>query len=109
MQQRIKRFGIAALLLCLLMALLPAAAPAENSDSVIEYTIKDYSGPYDGQSHSITLNLKQGDLSVEYSKDGVSWQDKNPGFKDVGSYTVYVRIWSGGELVAESSAKVTIE
>ena len=36
MQRKIGRPGIAALLLCLMMtALLPAAALAENSDSVI--------------------------------------------------------------------------
>ena len=109
MQHSNRRTGFALLLLCLLMALLPAGMLAENSDSVIEYTIEGYSGEYDGQPHSITLNLKQGDLTVEYSKDGgVIWQNENPGFKDVGSYTVHVRILKGNETVWEGSATVTI-
>lgn len=110
MQKSDRRIGFALLLLCLLMALLPAAALAENSDSVTEYTIEGYSSEYDGQPHSITLNLKQGDLTVKYSKDGgVSWQNENPGFKDVGSYTVHVQILKGGkELAATDSATVTI-
>lgn len=104
-----KTISIILLALCLMMTLMSMGALADNSDSVIEYTIEGYSGEYDGQPHSITLNLKQGGLTVEYSKDGgVSWQDDNPTFKDVGSYTVHIKMLKGSEIVWEDSASVTI-
>lgn len=75
----------------------------------IKYTVSGYSGEYDGKEHSITVEYDPNVYTVEYSKDGgASWQNENPTFKDVGSYTVYVNILKGSELVATDSATVTI-
>jgi hypothetical protein len=55
--------------------------------------ITDYSGVYDGQSHSITVGeLPEAGNTIEYSLDETNWSSTLPTFTDVGKVTVYVKV-----------------
>ena len=103
-----KTISIFLLALCLMMVLMSTAALAADSNS--GFSASSYTGEYDGEYHSITLNFTPGDFAVLYSKDGkTSWVEDKPAFKDVGTYTVDVGILKGSdEIEPVCSATVTI-
>ena len=103
-----KTISIFLLALCLMMTLMSAGALAADSNS--GFSASSYTGGYDGEYHSITLNFTPGDFAVLYSKDGkTSWVEDKPAFKDVGTYTVDVGILKGSdEIEPVCSATVTI-
>lgn len=103
-----KTISIFLLALCLMMVLMSTAALAADSNS--GFSASSYTGGYDGEYHSITLNFTPGDFAVLYSKDGkTSWVEDKPAFKDVGTYTVDVGILKGNdEIEPVCSATVTI-
>ena len=103
-----KTISIFLLALCLMMVLMSTAALAADSNS--GFSASSYTGEYDGEYHSITLNFTPGDFAVLYSKDGkTSWVEDKPAFKDVGTYTVDVGILKGNdEIEPVCSATVTI-
>ena len=63
-----KTISIFLLALCLMMVLMSAAALAADSNS--GFSASSYTGEYDGEYHSITLNFTPSDFAVLYSKDG---------------------------------------
>ena len=63
------------------------------SNGTIEYTATDYSGTYDGQPHSISVNVTNPEGTIiSYSTDGENYGSDNPSFTNAGTYTVYYRI-----------------
>ena len=81
-------------------------------------TVTDYTGTYDGEAHSVTLNTDDdgyyiafnggalddkykaqakalitipADRLLLYSTNNVDWSDTNPTFTEAGTYTVYLR------------------
>ncbi len=55
---------------------------------VDEFTVKSYTGTYDGKAHSITvLHYKK----IEYSTDNKTWSSKNPTRTKIGTTTVYYK------------------
>ncbi|MBO7725389.1 MAG: hypothetical protein J6S40_02880 [Thermoguttaceae bacterium] len=76
--------------------------------SSLDITIKDYTGDYDGQAHSITVSgLQDGDV-VAYSKNGTDWSSSNYAYTDPGTYTVYVKVEREGYQDFKGSGTVTI-
>ena len=63
----------------------------ENSD----FHYEGFFGPYDSLEHSITV-LWDG-ASIEYSTDGVVYQNQNPTFRDVGDHLVYFKAVKGNQ------------
>ena len=61
--------------------------------STIDYTVEGYFGSYDGNSHSINLDVKTENAKISYkeSEEG-TYQDTLPTFKAPGSYRVYFKI-----------------
>ena len=79
------------------------------SNGSIEYTATDYSGTYDGQAHSISVNVtKPEGTTVTYSTDGKTYGSDIPSFTNVGTYTVYYRIMKDNYDTVEASKTVTI-
>lgn len=75
----------------------------------IQYTAEDYTGEYDKQAHSITLNVSTSDVTIMYSTsaDGEYVAEK-PTFTDAGTYTVYYLIEKDNCDPVSGSANVTI-
>ncbi len=75
----------------------------------IQYTAEDYTGVYDKQSHSITLNVSTSDVTIMYSTsaDG-EYSTEKPTFTDAGTYTVYYLIEKENCDPVSGSATVTI-
>lgn len=70
--------------------------------------IEDYEGIYDGDSHSIeVLNTIEGD-TVYYKVGSGNWTTTNPGFADVGEYTVQVKVENPNYLDRTGVGKVKI-
>ena len=68
-------------------------------DGTIEATSTGVDTVYDGNSYSITVTVtKPSDTKIEYSTTGEegSWSTTNPGFTDVGTYTVYWKVTKDG-------------
>ena len=88
-------------------------ANATRSFSIVEgkidYSVSSYSGTYDGQPHSISLQAFTQDVSVWYalSADGEYSGDK-PTFTAPGEYTVYYLLEKDSYKTVRSSATVTI-
>ena len=59
--------------------------------SVVNPTVKNYSGLYDGESHTISIVGGEGGV-IEYSLDNKNWTTDLPYYTDLGVYTVYVRV-----------------
>ena len=90
------------------------AAGEENiiltvANGKIQYEASGYSGSYDGQSHSIEVNVSApSGTAVTYSTDGTAYDKVIPLYVDEGSYTVYYRIQGNNYDTAEGSKTVTI-
>lgn len=71
---------------------------------------EDYSGTYDGQSHSIALQAPAG-MTVTYSTDGVDYSETLPMYKNAMSSpaTVYYRVAKTGYQQVDGSKTVTIQ
>ena len=79
-----------------------------TSNTVINNST-DYEGIYDGENHSISINIAQSDYIIKYSLDNVNYDiDELPTFKDVGEYTIYYKISKEGFDDLKSSNKVKI-
>lgn len=78
-------------------------------NGTIEYSATDYSGTYDGQPHSISVNVSNpADTTVTYSTDGTTYGSENPSFTNEGTYTVYYRIMKDNYDTIDASKTVTI-
>lgn len=83
------------------------AVPQDVPDDA--YTVTSYEGGYDGQPHSVKVELTEGsDYTIEYSVDGASYSDVNPEYTSVCDNTVYVRISKDGYVPKVVEGKVTI-
>jgi len=52
-----------------------------------------YDGVYNGQAHSITVNVTSPtDATIQYGTDGSSWSSTKPEYTNEGTYTVYYYI-----------------
>ena len=74
----------------------------------IMHTVSDYSGVYDGEAHTIELNVADEGVAVTYatSEDG-PYSAELPTFTDPGEYTVWFRLEKGFS-ITEGSASVNI-
>ena len=69
----------------------------------------DCSTTYDGQSHSISVNVTNPEgTAVTYSTDGVAYGSDNPSFSNEGTHTVYYRITKDNHNIVNGSKTVTI-
>ena len=79
------------------------------SEGGIVSTATDYSGIYDGQSHSITVSVTEpSGAVVTYSIDGGNFAAENPGFTKAGSYAVEYKIEKEGYTPVNGKKTVTI-
>jgi len=71
------------------------------------YSASGYSGVYDGNGHGVTVNA--GEATVSYgTARGAYDLSQSPTWKDVGTYTVYFRVQSGSDVLAQGEATVAI-
>ncbi len=64
------------------------------TESVYNYSL-DYTGYYDGNYHTIDLNLKPGNHEIKYSINNTNYDLATlPEFKEIGEYTVHYKITS---------------
>ena len=74
----------------------------------VPVTAEGWTGTYDGESHSITVNMPSG-ASVTYSeRRSGPYQAENYAYQDSGTYTVYYRVAADGFEDTIGSANVTI-
>ena len=73
------------------------------------FDITDYSDVYDSVSHSITVNNTVAGDTVNYSVDGgLTWSTTNPGYTNVGTYTVDVKVTNPNYAYRTGKGTVTI-
>ncbi len=78
-------------------------------NGTIQYAATEYRGIYDGQPHSISVNVTSPEgTTVSYSTDGTAYGDENPSFINEGTYTVYYRITKDNYNTIDGSGTVTI-
>ena len=83
-------------------------------DKALEVTAADYTGTYDGQIHSITINAPEG-VTVKYGETAVTYDQSSIAKKDAGTYVIYWQATKGEQTVTGSSvivinkAKLTIK
>lgn len=79
-------------------------------DGTIEASSTGYNGSYDGNSHSITVNVaKPEGTTIEYrTSEEAAWSTTNPTFTNVGTYTVYWQVTKTGYTAASGSDTVNI-
>lgn len=65
-----------------------SARPFADAD----VTANEYTGVYDGEAHSISVECAVEGATITYSTDGVTYTDTNPTYEDVGTYTVYFTV-----------------
>ena len=71
------------------------------------YSASGYSGVYDGKAHGVTVEAL--DATVSYgTASGTYNLSQSPTWKDVGTHTVYFRIQSGSDTLAQGEATVVI-
>ena len=65
-----------------------------NAAEIDDVTLEGWSGAYDGEAHSITVNDPQADTDeIFYSLDPYTFDlTDNPTFTEAGDYTVYVKV-----------------
>ena len=81
----------------------------EQVDETIQYSASGYSGTYDGQPHSILLNVTTEGASATYatSQDG-EYIATLPSFTEPGEYIVWFRLEKENYATVTGSASVTI-
>ena len=71
MREAFRRIGAMILALCLLVSMLSVAVLAEDGTDItgtIQFTVSGYSGVYDGEAHSISVNVTSPEgASVSYA------------------------------------------
>ena len=121
MHKLLKRIVTIMLVLCLLVTSLPMAVLAEDgavssgsnedgatSGEQIVYSVNSYSGAYDGEAHSISLNVTTPDVQVYYAAGSSEYSTTLPTFTDPGTYTVSFMLVKDNYETVASSATVTI-
>ena len=80
-----------------------------KQDSIV-YSVEGYSGVYDGEAHTIALDVTTPNVNVTYatSRDG-EYGATLPSFTEPGTHTVWFRLKKSGYETATGSATVTIE
>ena len=75
----------------------------------IDYSVNNYVGEYDGEGHTIALDITTSDVSVSYStsKNG-KYTAAKPSFTEPGVYTVWFQLKKSGYESIKDSATVTI-
>ncbi|MFT3952718.1 MAG: hypothetical protein QM689_12410 [Oscillospiraceae bacterium] len=69
----------------------------------------DYSGTYDGSSHSISVNVTSpAGATITYSTDETDYSATNPAYTAEGDYTVYYKVEKTNYTTVTGSATVTI-
>ena len=79
--------------------------------ATIVYSAQGYEGTYDGNNHSIRVNVTtpRRDATVRYRTSTTgTWSRTNPTFRAAGTYVVYYQITADNYATVESSATVTI-
>ena len=69
----------------------------------------DFEVIYDGNNHSITINVDVEDYTIRYSVDNTNYNlDSNPTFKNIGEYTVNYKISKSGyeDLIGSNKVKI---
>ena len=84
-----------------------SATTANITANELNVTAQGYSGVYDGEAHSISVDAPE-DVTVTYSETESGTYGDNPSYKDAGSYTVYYKATKIGANAVTSSATVTI-
>ncbi len=80
-----------------------------SNGTIQDYTASDYSGTYDGQAHSIDVNVTNpAGTKVTYSEDGINYSEENPKYTDAGEYTVYYKIEKANYDTIKGSKTVNI-
>lgn len=83
----------------------------EISEGTIAYTANGYTGPYDGQPHSISIEVTNptSGVTIEYrTNTSQEWSTENPTFTDTGTRTVYYRLSATGYATKTGSVNVVI-
>ena len=85
-------------------------------DGTIEASSTGYHDTYDGNPHSIIVNVTKPEGTTTYyrtseneSTDAGVWSTENPTFTDVGTYTVYWKVEKTGYTPATGSDNVQID
>ena len=96
---------------------LPATIPAESITvtaqwtplpSTLDVSATDYSGVYDGKSHSVSVTAPAGAVVTYSDTESGTYSATNPACKDAGEYTVYYKVTADGANTVTGSAKVSI-
>ena len=75
----------------------------------IQFAANNYTGAYDGNPHSISLDVTTPGVSATYATtEGGPYGDTLPEFTEVGEYTVYYRLYKELHVTEWGSATVTI-
>ena len=81
-----------------------------NEDNTINYTAESYIGWYDGNPHSIEVNvfnLEEANITYSLDEDG-TYSTQNPTFIDIGNYTVYYKIEASGYTTISGNRQIKI-
>ena len=80
-----------------------------SNGTIQDYTAADYSGTYDGQAHSIDVNVTNpAGTKITYGEDGINYSEENPKYTDAGEYTVYYKIEKANYDTIKGSKTVNI-
>lgn len=81
-----------------------------NEKGAIAYTAEGYAGVYDGQEHTISLNVATPlEATIRYSTDGWNYSSYKPAYEEVGEYSIYYRIVAEGYETVVGCEEVIIE
>ena len=76
----------------------------------IVYSVEDYIGAYDGEAHTIAMDVTTSGVKATYATSkGGKYGETLPTFTEPGSYTVWYRLEKSGYETETGSATVTIE
>ncbi len=81
-----------------------------NEDNTINYTAESYIGWYDGNPHSIEVNvfnLEEANITYSLDEDG-TYSAQNPTFIDIGNYIVYYKIEASGYTTISGNRQIKI-
>ena len=80
-----------------------------KEDSIV-YSVEDYVGAYDGEAHTIALDVTTPDVRASYAtSEKGAYGATLPTFTEPGMYTVWFRLEKSGFETSTGSATVTIE
>ena len=114
MREAFRRIGAMILALCLLVSILSVAVLAEDGTDItgtIQFTVSGYTGVYDGEAHSISVNVTSPEgasVSYAYPTEG-EYGSQNPAFTNAGEYKVAYMIAKESYATQTDIATVAIE